>query len=162
MGEGRTAERVVTDTLGVLIVVCLMAASIQDRDGAKTALLSMFHTVGVRFVLTDGGFAGALVDWCHRILATTLEIVRKPAGPKGFALIPGRWLVERTFAWLTAHRRLAHDYEDDAGISQHVIRWARRSTACSAASPAAGQPFAKPAESSTRSTHTDPNTHSQT
>jgi transposase len=84
----------------------------------------MFHTVGVRFVLADGGFAGALVDWCHRILATRLDIVRKTAGPKGFVLIPRRWPVERTFAWLTAHRRLARDYERGPGISEHMIRWA--------------------------------------
>src|SRR3954451_7950584 len=71
---------IVTDTLGLLIVVCVMAASVQDRDGAKTTLLSMVHAVGVRFVLADGGFAGVLVDWCRRILAITLEIVRKPAG----------------------------------------------------------------------------------
>jgi hypothetical protein len=62
--------------------VCVMAASVQDRDGAKTTLLSMVHAVGARFVLADGGFAGVLVDWCRRILATTLEIVRKPAGQK--------------------------------------------------------------------------------
>jgi transposase len=115
---------IVTDTLGLLIVVCVMAASVQDRDGAKTTLLSMFHAVGVRFVLADGGFAGVLVDWCRRILAITLEIVRKPAGQKGFVLIPRRWPVERTFAWLTAHRRLARDYERDPGVSEHMIRWA--------------------------------------
>jgi transposase len=115
---------IVTDTLGLLIVVCVMAASVQDRDGAKTTLLSMVHAVGVRFVLADGGFAGVLVDWCQRILATTLEIVRKPAGQKGFVLIPRRWPVERTFAWLTTHRRLARDYERDPGVSEHMIRWA--------------------------------------
>jgi hypothetical protein len=101
-----------------------MAASVHDRDGAKTTLLSMVHTVGVRFVLADGGFAGVLVDWWRRILATTLEIVRKPAVQKGFVLIPRRWPVERTFAWLTAHRRLARDYERDPGVSEHMIRWA--------------------------------------
>src|SRR3954469_21874597 len=91
VSENRTRRRrqkrfIVTDTLGLLIVVCVMAASVQDRDGAKTTLLSMVHAVGVRFVLADGGFAGALVDWCRRILATTLEIVRKPTGQKGFVL----------------------------------------------------------------------------
>jgi transposase len=115
---------IVTDTLGLLIVVCVMAASVQDRDGAKTTLLSLFHTVGVRFVLADGGFAGVLVDWCRQVLRTTLEIVRKPAGQKGFVLIPRRWPVERTFAWLTSHRRLVRDYERDPGVSEHMIRWA--------------------------------------
>jgi Transposase DDE domain len=94
----------------LFIVVCVMAASVQDRDGAKTTLLGMFHAVGVRFVLADGGFAGVLADWCQRILAITLKIVREPAGQKGFVLIPRRWPVDRTFAWLAAHRRLARDY----------------------------------------------------
>jgi transposase len=99
----------------------VIAASVQDRNGAKTALLNMFHTVGNRFMLADGGFADALVDWCHRILATTLEIVRKPADPM---LVPRRWPVEPTFAWLTAHRRLARDHERNTRIFEHLIRGA--------------------------------------
>jgi hypothetical protein len=58
----------------------------------------MFPTVGVRFVLADGGFAGSLVAWYHRIPATRREIVRKPAGPKGFALIPSQVAGRATFA----------------------------------------------------------------
>jgi transposase len=61
----------------------------------------------VRFVFADGGFAGRLIDWAQTILRTTPHIVRKPADQRGFAVIPRRWAVERTFAWLTAHRRLA-------------------------------------------------------
>jgi transposase len=53
------------------------------------------------------------LDCAHTLLRTTLHIVRKPAGQRGFAVIPRRWAVERTFAWLTAHRRLARDYERD-------------------------------------------------
>jgi hypothetical protein len=98
---------IVTGTLGPLIVVVVLAASVQDRDGAKTTLLSMYLATPVRFVFADGGFAGKLVDRASRILATTLHIVRKPEGRQGFAVIPRRWAVERTFAWLTARRRLA-------------------------------------------------------
>jgi transposase len=87
--------------------VVVLAASVQDRDGAKTTLLSMYLATPVRFVFADGGFAGKLVDRASRILATTLHIVRKPEGRQGFAVIPRRWAVERTFAWLTARRRLA-------------------------------------------------------
>ena len=60
--------------------------------------------------------------------AATLHIVRKPAGQRGFAVIPRRWAVERTFAWLTAHRRLARDYERDPAISEAMIRWAAINT----------------------------------
>jgi transposase len=119
---------IVTDTLGLLIVVCVMAASVQDRDGAKTTLLSMYAAVPVRFVLADGGFAGKLVGWAAAMLRTTLHIVRKPEGQQGFVLIPRRWPVERTFAWLTAHRRLARDYERAPAVSEAMIRWAAINT----------------------------------
>ena len=68
---------------------------------------------------------GRLVDWAHTLLATALNIVRKPADERGFAaIIPGRRAVERTFTWLTAHRRLPRDYEHDPAISEAMIRWA--------------------------------------
>jgi transposase len=92
---------IVTDTLGLLIVVVVvLAASVQDRDGAKTTLLSMYLAAPVRFVFADGGFAGKLVDWAMTFLATTVHVVRKPGGQQGFAVIPRRWCVERTLAWL--------------------------------------------------------------
>ncbi len=119
---------IVTDTLGLLIVVVVLAASVQDRDGAKTTLLSMYLAAPIRFVFADAGFAGKLVDWATRILATTLHIVRKPEGRHGFAVIPRRWAVERTLAWLTAHRRLARDYERHPATSEAMIRWAAINT----------------------------------
>src|SRR3954454_19074846 len=84
---------IITDTLGLLIVVSVVAASVQDRDGAKTALLSMYLTTPIRFVFADGGFAGRLVEWATRFLRTTLHVVRKPQGQQGFAVIPRRWVV---------------------------------------------------------------------
>ncbi len=57
-----------------------------------------------------------------------MNIVRKPAGQQGFAVIPRRWAVERTFAWLTAHRRLARDYERAPATSEAMIRWAAINT----------------------------------
>ena len=54
----------------------------------------------------------------------TIAVVHKPADQKGFAVIPRRWAVERTFAWITAHRRLARDYERDPKHSEAMIRWA--------------------------------------
>ena len=115
---------IITDTLGLLLVVGVMAASVQDRDGATTTLLSAYLFTPVRFVYADAGFAGQLVDWCQRILRTTLHIVRKAPGQKGSAVIPRRWVVERSLAWLTAHRRLARDYERHPATSEAMIRWA--------------------------------------
>jgi transposase len=119
---------IVTDTLGLLLTVVVLTAGKQDRDGAKSVLLDTRLRTRVRFIFADGGFAGRLLDWAQTILATTLHIVRKPAGQRGFAVIPRRWAVERTFAWLTAHRRLARDYERHPAVSEAMIRWAAINT----------------------------------
>ena len=65
-----------------------------------------------------------MVSWAQRFVATTLHIVRKAPGQVGFAVIPSRWVVERSLAWLTAHRRLARDYECDPAASEAMVRWA--------------------------------------
>jgi transposase len=115
---------IVTDTAGLLITVSVLAASWQDRDGGKTALLGAYLASPIRHVFADQGFAGRFVDWAGATLSTTVEIVRKPADQRGFAVHPRRWVVERTLAWLTAHRRLARDYERHPEVSEAVIRWA--------------------------------------
>ncbi|MEU0559560.1 IS5 family transposase [Dactylosporangium sp. NPDC006015] len=119
---------IVTDTLGLLVVVVVLAASVQDRDGVRTTLLSTYLATPIRFVYADGAFAGKLVEWAATIVRTTLHIVPKPADQRGFAVIPRRWCVERTLAWLTTHRRLARDYERDPATSEAIIRWAAIST----------------------------------
>src|SRR5215212_5680296 len=96
---------IVTDTLGLLLVVVVLSASVQDRDGAKSVLLDTYLRTPVRFVFAGGGFAGRLLEWATQILATTISVVRKPADQRGFAVIPRRRAVERTLGWLTAHRR---------------------------------------------------------
>ncbi|OZV81491.1 hypothetical protein CA850_09895 [Micromonospora echinospora] len=72
----------------------------------------------LRHVFADSGFASRLVDWALDTLRTTLEIVRKPADQRGFVVHPRRWVVERTLAWLTAHRRLARDHETRPATSK--------------------------------------------
>ena len=109
-------------------MVVVLAASVQNRDGAKTTLLSAYLISPIRFVFADGGFAGKLVDWARTILATVVHVVRKPEGQHGSAVIPRRWCVERTLAWLTARRRLARDYERDPATSEAMIRWAAINT----------------------------------
>ena len=115
---------IITDTTGLLVTVAVVAASWQDRDGAKTAPLSAYLATPIRHVFADQGFAGRLVGWARDTLKTTLEIVLKPADQQGFAVHPRRWVVERTLAWLTANRRLARDYERHPEVSEGIIRWA--------------------------------------
>jgi hypothetical protein len=70
--------------------VVVLSAGVQDGDGAKSVLLDTYLRTRVRFVFADGSFAGRLLDWANTILRTTLQIVHKPAGQQGFAVIPRR------------------------------------------------------------------------
>jgi Transposase DDE domain len=79
---------IVTDTLGLLLTVVVVTASVQDRDGARPALLATYLGTSVRFVFADGAFAGRLLDWAQTILATALHIAHKPADQRGFPVIP--------------------------------------------------------------------------
>jgi transposase len=114
---------IVTDILGLLVAVTVLAACWQDRDGVKGALLATYAATPIRRVFADQGLAGRLVDGARTVLNTTVEIVRKPAGGRGLAVHPRRWVVERTVAWLTAHRRLARDDQTDPATAEHMIRW---------------------------------------
>ncbi|MFJ9483063.1 IS5 family transposase [Streptomyces mirabilis] len=128
---------IVTDTLGLLLAVHVVAANVQDRDGARHPLLwTRLNHPGVRKIWADQGFAGRLVDWADQTLGRELEIVRKDLDQRGFRVQSKRWAVERTFSWLTAHWRLARDYEASPARSETMIRWAmiglmvRRLTRC--------------------------------
>lgn len=113
------------DTLGLLLAVHVVSASVQDRDGARHPLLwTRLDHPSVQKIWADQGFAGRLVDWASQTLGREVEIVRKDPGQRGFQVQPKRWAVERTFSWLTAHRRLARDYEASPARSETMIRWA--------------------------------------
>jgi putative transposase len=96
----------------LLLAVVVHAASVQDRDGAKLVLARLLGRFP-RLVLiwADGGYAGKLVAWALAVGGWTLEIVARPEGAQGFQVLPKRWIVERTFAWLGRCRRLSKDYE---------------------------------------------------
>jgi len=115
-------RHILVDTLGLLLMVLVTSANIQDRDGAQPLLnraKAYFHRL--RLIWADGGYQGALEEWvlthCHWVL----EIVRRPEGAKGFHLLPRRWVVERTFAWLGRYRRLSKDYEQLPQTSEAMI-----------------------------------------
>ena len=102
----------VVDTVGMLLLVMVTTASVQDRDGARPVLeaMAVMHP-GVRVVWADGGYAGKLVDWVKAVTQIVLEIVKKKEGQHGFEVLPRRWVVERTLSWITRCRRLDRDYE---------------------------------------------------
>ena len=88
------------------------SADIQDRDGARLLLNKLAGRFReLRLIWADGGYAGQLVDWVREHTGWELEIVRRPSGKREFAVLPRRWVVERTLAWLGRYRRLSKDYE---------------------------------------------------
>lgn len=118
-------RHIIVDTFGLLLVVLVTAASVQDRDGGRRAMLicRQAHPT-IRLVWADGGYAGKLVAWARTVLDVILSVVTKPAGRRGFAVLPRRWVVERTFAWITGCRRLACDYERTISHSEAMTKWA--------------------------------------
>jgi putative transposase len=108
------------DTLGLLLVVVVHAANVQDRDGAKLVFAKakgMGPWLRMEHVWADGGYAGKLIAWVSSLCQWVLEIVKRNDDVKGFKLLPKRWVVERTFSWLSNYRRLSKHYEywDDTG-----------------------------------------------
>jgi transposase len=105
-------RRIVVDTLGLLLVVVVNAASVQDRDGGARVLdrLRCWMPSAV-LVWADGGYVGRLVTYARQVLKVVVDIVRKGDGQRTFEVVPRRWVVERTLSWISQCRRLARDYE---------------------------------------------------
>jgi putative transposase len=98
--------------LGLLLTIVVHPANIQESDGAKLVLrraLGIFPRL--RKIWADQGYKTHLVEWAHSVWDGVIEIVERPKEAKGFQVLPRRWVVERTFAWLGRCRRLAKDYE---------------------------------------------------
>lgn len=116
-------RHIVVDTVGNLLDVVVHAASIQDYHGAKPTLLKLTETVStLKKIWADGIYKkGGLVDWVRETLDIALDIVERPPDQVGFQVLPRRWVVERTFAWLGRYRRLSKDYERCTKSSEGVI-----------------------------------------
>jgi transposase len=106
-------RHIVTDTCGHLVGLQVHAADIQDRDGAIDVLRSIRTLYPwLRHIFADGAYAGSkLNDALSEIGDWVIEIIKRSDTAKGFEILPRRWVVERTFAWLNRCRRLAKDFE---------------------------------------------------
>ena len=117
-------RHIAVDTLGLLLSVMVTAASTQDRDGARPLLGELTAVCRrIRLVWADGGYAGKLVTWAHEHLRLRVHIVKRPDHSKGFIVLPRRWVVERTLAWIARHRRCVRDYERLPEHHEAMVRW---------------------------------------
>jgi len=112
-------RHIVVDTLGMLHGVSVHPADIQDRDGAKLVLSDLPRRL--RVVFADSAYGGQLVEWFRTKMRRALEVVRRTSS-KGFHILPKRWIVERTFAWLGNYRRHSKDYEELTDNSEAMIQ----------------------------------------
>ena len=122
--KGRKRHLVV-DTLGMVLIAVVHSAGLQDDQkmaaGQVFTRLSDLGWSRLTRIWTDQMYEGSAVVWAKAIGQWTLEIVRRAAGQQGFSLLPRRWVVERTFAWLGRFRRLSKDYETHTRNSETMI-----------------------------------------
>jgi transposase len=119
-------RHLLTDTMGLPMVVVVTAASAQDRTGAALALKRARARGRHRLALAwaDKAYNGDWRHWAKRELGITIEVVLQPAGQRGFQVLPRRWVIERTHAWITRRRRCARDYERLPDHHAAFVYWA--------------------------------------
>jgi len=104
-------RHIAVDTQGNLLAVIVHSAGIQDRVAARAVLMRLFCRFDtITKVYVDGGYTGSLIDWAKQMFGYTIEVVKRTEQHL-FKVLPKRWIVERTFAWLNWSRRLSKDYE---------------------------------------------------
>ena len=122
-------RHIVTDTLGLLLIVLVHSASIQDGAGGYQVLQKLFekikHSVHNRWcrlklLWADAAYA-YIVENVRKNFGWKLEIIRRSDKAKGFEVLPRRWVVERTFGWLGRYRRLSRDFEHTVSSSESVV-----------------------------------------
>ncbi len=124
-------RHVMTDTIGNLLQVVVNAANTQDREGAKAVIgrLKEQTITSIKKIWADGGYSGQpFAQWLSKTLNAILEITHRPPNAVGFVVVPVRWVVERTLAWLGRYRCLSKDYEHCTKSSEGVIFVASIST----------------------------------
>jgi putative transposase len=105
-------RHLVADTIGLPLMLVVHAADIQDRDGLALACKRIRRRFPwLRLLYADAGYQGDVAACAAAQEGLRLEIVKRPRDAEGFQLLPKRWLIERTFAWLGRNRRLAKDVE---------------------------------------------------
>jgi transposase len=128
-------RHIAVDAMGLLLAVVITAASVQDRDAARPLLWNLHRTSRrIRLIWADAVYTGKLTPWAAS-MKMTLQIVAR-RNPHAFEVLPRRWVVERTFAWISKHRRTVRDYERLPASHEAMILWAMTALmACRLAQP---------------------------
>jgi putative transposase len=127
-------RHILVDTNGLLLIVKVHAANILDRVGGRLLLEDIEHTFPtVRHLWADAAYNGSFLAWTRGVLGLSVQVVKRPSRwvrcapgqepppyPSGFIVLPRRWVVERTFAWLGRNRRLTKDFE---GLPSTTETW---------------------------------------
>lgn len=115
-------RHILVDTMGLLLMVVVHLASIQDRDGAKMVLEKAKQCFSrLKLIWADAAYSGKLIVWVKETCQWILEIVKRNDDLKGFQVLPRRWVVERTLAWISRYRRFSKDYEVLTQTSETMI-----------------------------------------
>jgi transposase len=128
-------RHLLVDSSGLVSGVVVHEGNIADRDGAKLLLRKAAEKLPrMEKVWADRGYNGKLGQWMKEQLGWTLEIVKPPRRwvrvplgeepppyPRGFIVLPRRWVIERTFAWIVRNRRMSRDYEFLAETTEALV-----------------------------------------
>ena len=117
-------RHLVVDTLGLVLAVVVHSASIQDYDGARTVIAKLKEKYKrLKVIFADSAYGrNGLPEWTKSTFGWLLQTVLRPVGVKGFVILPKRWIVERTLAWITRCRRHSKDYERNPASSEAMIQ----------------------------------------
>lgn len=115
-------RHILVDTLGLLIAVVVHSAAIQDREGGIMVFRKISNTLTkLKLIWADGAYRGQLVNCIKKEFKRKIIIVNKSTNSIGFLALPKRWIVERTFSWLSQYRRHSKDYERNIETSEAMI-----------------------------------------
>ena len=118
-------QHIITDTMGLLLVVFVHAANIHDSQSAAEVISKLKGRFSrLKKIFADGGYRGELIEKIKKSYSWIIDIVLRTDHQKSFEVLPKRWVVERTFAWFESYRRLSKDFEYLTDTSETMIRLA--------------------------------------
>jgi putative transposase len=117
-------RHILVDTMGLILAVLVHSAHLSEKAGGKS-LLQRAKQKGfgrLQLIWADGGYAGQpMVDWVHHLAGWLFTVIKRGDDANGFVVLPRRWVVERTFAWLGNYRRLSKEYEVLPSTTESMI-----------------------------------------